>query len=224
MQLLWETRGHFPLMNTLCSPWLIFRVFFIPSRFILAAGSRVGNSLFRSSLFRAKSLILKRESLSLFFKKSDCEQIAPIALYKKKLWAMGAIRSFSWANCSFAHKKRANRSKNRWANSQPWWYVDTMKRRHHEMSTIWNCRQYETVDYMKLSALWNCRHYETVDYMKLSAVWYVLSLCKCWQCETSWHSKGVHRCSCMLRLYRNFPSVDAFCAGFCVSIFEHFKH
>ena len=71
-------------MNTLCSPWLIFRVFFIPSRFILAAGSRVGNSLFRSSLFRAKSLILKRESLSLFFKKSDCEQIAPIALYKKK--------------------------------------------------------------------------------------------------------------------------------------------
>ena len=36
--------------------------------------------------------------------------------------ATEAIRSFSWANCSFfsfAHKKWANHSKNRWANSQP---------------------------------------------------------------------------------------------------------
>ena len=31
-----------------------------------------------------------------------------------------AIRSFSQANHSFAHKKRANRSKNRWVDSQPW--------------------------------------------------------------------------------------------------------
>ena len=93
-----------------------------------------------------------------------------------------------------------------------------MKRRHYETSGFWNDGTIRNVSIMKR------RHYETVDYMKLSAVWNVLSLCKCWQCETSWHSKGVHRCSCMLRLYRNFPSVDAFCAGFYVSICEHFKH
>ena len=34
--------------------------------------------------------------------------------------AIGAICSFSRANGSFTHKKRAIRSKNRWANSQPW--------------------------------------------------------------------------------------------------------
>ena len=92
-------------MNTLCSPWLIFRVFFIPSRFILAAGSRVGNSLFRSSLFRSKSLILKRESLSLFFKKSDCEQIAPIALYKKKIVSDGSDSLFFMSELLFRSQK-----------------------------------------------------------------------------------------------------------------------
>ena len=33
---------------------------------------------------------------------------------------MGAICSFSKANCSFPHKKQATRLKNQWANSQPW--------------------------------------------------------------------------------------------------------
>ena len=54
--------------------------------------------------------------------KSNCEQLqsgkrfAPIPLFKR---ATGAIRSFSRVNCSFTHKKRAVRSKNQRANSQP---------------------------------------------------------------------------------------------------------
>ena len=53
--------------------------------------------------------------------KSDREQFAQIAHDKR---VTGVIRSFSQANCSFAYKKWANRSKNRWANSQPWKFVN----------------------------------------------------------------------------------------------------
>ena len=48
--------------------------------------------------------------------KSNREQFSPVPHYKR---AIEPIRSFSWANCSFAHKKWAIRSKNWWANSQP---------------------------------------------------------------------------------------------------------
>ena len=83
------------------------------------------------------------------------------------------------------------------------WNVGTMKCRPYEtvgnmkLSTIWNIGflkrwHYTKRQHYETSALWNCRLYETVDYMKLSTIWKVLSLCKCWQCETSWH-----RCSPM---------------------------
>ena len=54
---------------------------------------------------------------SLFAQCSFLKRNSPIALYKR------VICSFSWANCSFAHKKRAIRSKNRRAKSQPWFIV-----------------------------------------------------------------------------------------------------
>ena len=72
----------------------------------------VSNSL--QSLF-TKELpwtICSRHSLQ----KSNLERFAQVAHYKR---ATGAIHSFSWANSSFAHKKRMNHLKNRWANSQP---------------------------------------------------------------------------------------------------------
>ena len=79
-------------------------------------------------------------------KLSNREWIALVALYKRKtvseslswlfkkeqLWAIRSCRSWQKSDgsvslffmskslfCSFAHKKRAIRSKNRWANSQP---------------------------------------------------------------------------------------------------------
>ena len=55
-------------------------------------------------------------SASWSLQKSDRERFAQVAHDKR---ATGAIRSFSLSNHSFAHKKWANRSKNRWANSQP---------------------------------------------------------------------------------------------------------
>ena len=66
------------------------------------------------------------ESLSLLCKKAihsqgslqkrDPERFAPVAHDKR---AMGAIRPFSQANHSFAHKNGAIRSKNRGANPNP---------------------------------------------------------------------------------------------------------
>ena len=52
-----------------------------------------------------------------------------VALYKRAtvsnlLPVMGGIHSFPQVNQSFAHKKRAIRLKNRWANSQPWIFVN----------------------------------------------------------------------------------------------------
>ena len=71
-------------------------------------------SLFTQSLFFQE----RQEPFTLVALKSDCEQIAPVALrvicsccsWKR---ATGAICSFSLANGFFAHK-------NRWVNSQPW--------------------------------------------------------------------------------------------------------
>ena len=51
------------------------------------------------------------------WQKSHRERFAQVAHYKR---LAGAIHTFSWANCSFAHKKRANHSENRRTNSQPW--------------------------------------------------------------------------------------------------------
>ena len=71
---------------------------------------------------RATGVICSQRSL----KKSYCEQITPVTLYKRfapvahDKRATGAIHSFSQANHSFAHKKRAVHSKNQWANWQPW--------------------------------------------------------------------------------------------------------
>ena len=50
-------------------------------------------------------------------KKSNRDRFAQVA-HDKRL--TGAIRSFWWANRSFARKKRANHSNNQLANSQPW--------------------------------------------------------------------------------------------------------
>ena len=68
---------------------------------------------------RAKSEWAK-EWISNHALKSDRERIAPVALNKRATVkkSAGAIHSFSLANRSFAHKKRAIRLKNRWANSQ----------------------------------------------------------------------------------------------------------
>ena len=55
-------------------------------------------------------------SLSRCLQKSDLERFAPVAHDKR---VTGAIRSFSRACRSFAHKKWAIRSRNKWANSQP---------------------------------------------------------------------------------------------------------
>ena len=53
----------------------------------------------------------------------------------------GVNRSFSWANRSFAQKKRANRSKNRWANSQPWISPATSQEFLHKqhLKNVCNC-------------------------------------------------------------------------------------
>ena len=81
-------------------------------------------SLFAQFLFRATGMIGSCHSVQMTYR----EQIAPIALRSTvsdlllslftndQTWA---IRSFSRANPSFAHKKRAIRSKNRQVNSQP---------------------------------------------------------------------------------------------------------
>ena len=73
--------------------------------------------------FMPKSKSLQSLFTHLLFFKEQIERFSPAALYKR---ATGAICSFSRANRSFAHKKRANRSKNRWANYQPWFFLRTL--------------------------------------------------------------------------------------------------
>ena len=104
-------------------------------------------SLICSSLFRSKSLIYKSQH-----KQFTCDSSESVAKKEQTAWkirifcmflyivppfyaqervaqvahdkrATGGICSFSQANCSFAHKKRANRSETRWAKSQPCFFI-----------------------------------------------------------------------------------------------------
>ena len=80
-----------------------------------------------SLLFKKQQLWANRSCRSL--QKGERERFTPFAHDKI---AKGAICSFSQANCSFAHKKWAIGSKNRWANSQPcmcdhWSYIEDAK-------------------------------------------------------------------------------------------------
>ena len=73
---------------------------------------------------------LKSDRSNLLFKKSNHERIVMSLFTKERPWGIrsghswqksnGAICSFSWANRSLAHKKRAIWLKNQWANFQPW--------------------------------------------------------------------------------------------------------
>ena len=73
-----------------------------------------------SPLFNPKVICSHCSSLSHSLQKSNRERFAPFPHDKR---AMGAIGSFSRANCSFAHKKQAICLKNWWANFQPWIHV-----------------------------------------------------------------------------------------------------
>ena len=83
-------------------------------------------SLFAQSLFFIETLWANRQvalnkratmsnSSQRSLQKSNCERFTHVAHDNK---ATGAFCSFSRANRSFPHKKRANCFKNRWANSQ----------------------------------------------------------------------------------------------------------
>ena len=72
-------------------------------------------------LFLLKSELLPSLFAHLLFFKERLKQFALVALYKRATMSdsLKSLMTFSIANCSFAHKKRANRCKNQWANSQP---------------------------------------------------------------------------------------------------------
>ena len=96
LRVIWANRSWFERITWTIRFWQFFP-FFISKR----------ESLFANSLFflRVTLMIRSRHSLQ----KSNCDRFPQVAHDKR---AMGAICSFSRANCSFAHKKWANCSKN----------------------------------------------------------------------------------------------------------------
>ena len=117
---------------------IVFFICFFPVFPLFMPKSESLPSLFAQLLFFKELLWANHSGCSK--QKSDRERFAPVALYKRATmsdsfrslmtkdqpWAIHSGLSWQKSNgseslfCSFAHKKRANRSKNRWSNFQPW--------------------------------------------------------------------------------------------------------
>ena len=108
--------------------------------------------------FMPKSKSLQSLFTHLLLFKEKIERFSPAALYKR---ATGAICSFSRANRSFPHKKRANRWKNRWANYQPWFFYEHFMSLKYPHLVPWTLLQ----NYIRIVYSVQCtgKHYAIVD-------------------------------------------------------------
>ena len=155
---------------------------------------------------KSKSLPLLLANL-LFFKEW-LKQFAPVALYKratvsdslrllmtKEWWeqfaqvahdkrATGAICESLFR--SFAHKKRVNRLKNRWANSQPWFYTgnffkklsfDTMREFVYTVRKEMKCSRDSGIQQEKV-----CENRKSMKYCNSCIVWRTIPVGPCWPC------------------------------------------